>query len=199
MTELMAKRVRLLLKKYRQARVKDKQEKIRDLLFAVVREFMMGCMQHACKKHRRYETEQALLSMVWDCFYAALQSMDYKKVDVFSPEYFFRNQCAAYVRRMLDREREQRKKARFTDLSAVDSYYHSMPGEMIDSVMVLDGFYKYIPQEYRKPFEDALRGMNGGMSNTDYGVLTKIRYYESRKCFRWIIEYMMRDCTSKHP
>jgi hypothetical protein len=186
-TTIMERRVDALVRRFFRAKQQKVKIEIRNMLYELLMQDLISYVKASCKSFRRYETEQTIMSMTWDCYQTAMDTMQDVKC---KPLTHFKNCCTNHIRNIGTKEKVQRRKVKTFDVSEIDKYFKSMPGDAIDSIMVLRSFYKYIPEEYREAFEDAMRGMDG-MKKGGKG-LPRTKYYEARRCFRWMIEFMMR-------
>jgi hypothetical protein len=182
----VAKWIVLQIEQYRRAKGVER-DILRNRIYKLLQPHLMSCIRNYLRDRKQYDNDVEVTSISWDGFLKGLQS--YKHNEQKELVKHFQSCCIRHVRksyRVVLREVEFKE-------SEVDKLYYTCPDTTLDGLMMLQSFRETLPGEYQIVLDDLLNGTSRTFRTEETPVvLSENRYRESKKCFKMMIEFLLR-------
>lgn len=191
MKEVVSKRIEDLIRRYRTTTGREKQI-LRNRLFKLLQPQLIACIKGVYKDRGMYGSDEEILSTSWDCFQKGLATYRRGSTTV---KMHFRDACFNHIRWTVRKGGKLRESS--LNVNIVDSLYKSEPLQIMDGMFLLQEFRNALDECYRGVFDEALDSFKTMQVTRDPKILhtvrsNKNRYGEALRCFRMMIEFMVR-------
>lgn len=169
---------------------KSPSPKLLESIFKKVEGYITATLKTALRVHRRYRTDEEVLSMAWDVFEEGMR-VYVKGVGI---RELFGSRAILHIKRMVSSERRENKRTCSLELVGEEYLGDDTHRAVIIPMMDLREFRDSLSGEYRLVFDDAIKSIGG--NNRDKMKdprcpLPSGRYYESKNVFQMIISYFL--------
>lgn len=170
-------------------------QSVRDKLFELCVGFIIKCLKTNLRYRKRYESETQVLTLAWDVFLKCVS--DYNgEVDLAN---FIGTRARAAVRWWIKHEKVKKNVVVSLDTIPIHDTIPglvSTPFYAVEELMTLKDFRRFIPDEYRVVFDDALCSFDNArkfrQTRPDGCAMSSHRYYEAKRMFQFVIEFFLR-------
>jgi hypothetical protein len=188
MNKLLEYRIRRQIEQYK----KKPSLKLRESIFKKTDEHIMSVLKMSLRMHRRYRSDEEVLSMAWDVFEESLrvyvQGMGVRKL--------LSTRAILHVKRMVSGERRENKRTCSLELVGEESLGDDIHRAITIPMMDLQELRKSLSPEYQLIFDDAIKSFGGNNRDKMKDPRCPIpsgRYYESKNVFQMIVSYFLRS------
>jgi len=168
----------------------SEKEVVRNELYEIIKPFMMKWLFSLYSQKGIFASNEEVLSKSWDCFEFCLKHFKRNK-SVSVPNHFY-NYTKYYMMSYFKGKKEYESTEQ--DLEGLKT--DSDCGKIYDDIDELKTFRKCLPKEYALVFDDALMSLypvtTERISRRDKTTLSVRRYAESKKVFKWVIDFLIR-------
>lgn len=186
-----------MARKYHEAKRRKVKNEIRNELFNILLPYQKAWVRAILSKYSRYESDEEILSLSWNCFLFSLDRFDMGKIIRF-PQHFC-TYSEYYLRN------EYKKEAKDQEIIIVDEHAVNVlknssaceqpVGEEARGLLkALSDFHESLPDEYKVVFEDALSSINGDpkskLRRIEKSKLPRHRYNEAKRVFTFFVIHM---------
>lgn len=194
MTDAEQKKCKSLICRYK----KKETFRVRDKIFLLLKPELIKWIKSVLGKRGKYLNESEILSETWDIFE--------KGVSTYKKEYpiakHFHITVNKHVRKKQFLEKKQGEKEVYLEDLDINTFGNKECSFITLNVLVsIKAFYEILPTQYQAVFEDALSSLRSGNRDNVTRVkeigLPAHRYYESKKIFRWIINFLNNSTIGK--
>lgn len=192
MKKELAKLIRKKILKYRCLNENDPNKSIiRNELYEMIQPTMMSWLYSFHKKKGVFNSKEEILSKSWDCFEFCLK---YYKPDRGIP---VQNHFYNYTRFCMLTYFNSKQDYTSTDQELSNLQGDSDCDRLYENIDILKTFRNSLPKEYTLVFDDALMSLvphtPDRLSRKDETALPYRRYLESKKVFKWVIDFLIRQ------
>jgi len=187
MTDAEQKKCKSLIFRYK----KKESIGIRNKIFLLLKPELIKWIKSVIGKRGKYLNEQEILSEAWDIFERGV--FTYKKEYPIAKH--FHITTSKHIRRKKLLEKKQGEKEIYLEDLDLEKAGNTECSYFTMNVLIsIKSFYEILPVQYKAIFEDAMSSFQSG-NRDNLSRLKEIgipahRYYESKKIFRWVINFL---------
>lgn len=186
MNKLLENRIRRQIEAYRRRPTRELQERI----FKCLHGYIEATLKTGLKIHRRYRTDEEVLSMSWDVFEEGMSTY----VDGVGIRELFGSRAILHIKRMVSGERRENKRVCSLEVIGEEYLRDDSHRAIAAPIMDLREFRNSLSPEYRLVFDDAIKSIGANARNKSRDMRCPLpagRYYESKNVFQMIIAYFL--------
>ena len=166
-----------------------KKEQLRNQIFNDILPDMMKWISAILSGKGIFKSKEEIISKSWDCFEFCLKY--YKPGNPISvPKHFYRYTNFFLKTNPIEGLYESSEESLSSLKTEPDTE------NIYSDLEELKSFRKDLPEKYTIVFDDALVSMSASMRNRlcriEESGLSSIRYQESKKIFKWVIEFLLK-------
>lgn len=186
------KEIQQLITKLHSCKGENNRNIARNNIFFEMKPFMLRWMSSILLKKGVYKDNDELLSLSWDCFeYALYHYKNKKKIPI--PNHFYKYSMY-FIKDMISKNISKHKETSIYELNNLETNDYNE--KLYSDLDELKAFRSELPDNYKIVFNDALMSLapsnKDRVSTVSTTTLTTMRYQESKKIFKWVINFLIK-------
>jgi hypothetical protein len=190
MTPEVTKKLKDKIRLYNSKKQIHLKNEFRKQIFLELKPYITEWISIFLYKRGVFLSKEEVLSKSWDCFEYALKHFKAKK-GITVPRHFYK-----YTNYFLAKENKKHNMTKSIEEVKNEIQVNSHCSEAFDNIDELNRFKNSLPKEYIIPFEDALLSLSLALKDRvnrrSVSKIPKKRYEESKKAFKFVIEFLVK-------